>query len=454
MFDNNLKNIDDELRKTLEKFSEKLHKSAFSLIDEKDFYNDGTISIPSSVDIVGHEDNLKHAIMAASESFNPLAEVKYMGEKDRIDVMLELSDNLRIGVECKTKGEKIDNEQLERYISKLPITYIYRAIFAINDFELPLLEKIFGDPYRTELNREKFRQRSALTKGRRGLDPKTGMPWAASAQMGEVKTQDNREIVLRVERYLRTYHNSFGLILYSPLGEFYVKNPTVIKQGDIKIILNEQSILRGEEAMIKYSMWKHLKENGYIVATESPLTNAGEQIIRNIRKKPRLNADRSITIPSLETKSIKTGHFRTDITAMPKKQLHNTEDDIFDIIAIECKAKGHSVSKGKIANKLREQLNSYTKSGEVSEVYVALPEQEASKLDGILNQRTLDEKEDYSHIGIFSIASNGTVEKIREARSLPLRERLSVYDYKLVDNNRSIFQKRIYIPQDKYSISN
>ena len=423
---------------------------------EKELFRDGAVTLPTSVSPFSHEDNVKHAVAYALEQFGPMIEGKIKGEQKAIDILLEPSTNFRLGIECKTYPEYIKIKQLHNYAKKMGLSAIYSAFFALGNFERSLESlnsTITGESRLQKWNKEAFADRSRRVLGMTGLDKDTGLPLAAAMQKKYSKSEEaKKEMELKIE-YIREFYRDIwhvfprqirwlGPILYNPLGKFVSTEPavregfTILAPGDIR----EES-----EARIKYEIWKYFRDKEYIVSTESVLPNAiDKKTTEETRYRKIANGLPLVSVQTYVDRD--AGVNRPDITAIPKSQVNMLDLDKLDVVAVECKAKGKATKRNDLSDRLKEQIDSYKNSGDVSRIYVGVPIEDAYKIEKIVSQKRLF-GEDYSFLGILGVDKTGDVEKIREAARIPLREPFYFDRYEIGSVEDTIFRDRIYIKQ-------
>jgi len=171
------------------------------------------------------------------------------------------------------------------------------------------------------------------------------------------------------------------------------------------------------------------------VAAECELPGATTIETKYVRREVSYGA---VNLPEDVPQRVHKGHNTPDITAMPESDINETNTSRLEIIGVECKA---SINK----DKLSKQLESYLNSGDLSELYLAIPQDEKleNRANKLLTQRHLDEKEDLTSVGILSIGTNGEIEEIKEAQELEMKQpSFFSIEKRRVEDGR--FRERIY----------
>jgi hypothetical protein len=414
-----------------------------ALLELSLFQDTNKISLPEQVNPLT-EDNLKNALWYALGEFEVYGEVNLGEGYGRIDLLCDNSD-VRVGIECKEEFLKSIGKKDFDYASSSVLDALYFASFGIGDYEFSLdyIEaKIMGkEPILEKIGKKIFEEKAVSTKGMEGF--KRGLPITA----GIIKERDDKyqsEKKKWLEEHRTKYREGinippYGVILYNPLGEMWVANGAkLLGKGSLP------SYSPTKEAFIKYSVWKYFKNMNYIVATESELPRAVRFEGRNIKRKTRevmggARLPPGMYINGYVSTTIHTGHNTIDITAMPKSCVNETNPSKLEITGIECKA---AINK----DKLSKQLESYLKSGDLSELYLAIPQELENRAIKLLTQRYLDEKESLTSVGILSVGANGEVEEKKEAKELEMKNPsfFSIEKRKVEDGR---FRERIYLEQ-------
>ena len=116
---------------------------------------------------------------------------------------------------------------------------------------------------------------------------------------------------------------------------------------------------------------------------------------------------------------MQTGHYRIDITAMPKDNIFIDNSSKYEIIGVECKVSLNNRVK------LIEQLRAYLHSGSVSRLYLAIPHKLKNKAKSILTQAPIYDAgkiNKLTDIGILAVDEHGEVEEIKPANQIELKE--------------------------------
>ena len=392
-----------------------------ALLEPSLFRDTNKISLPYQVNPLT-EDNLKNALWYVLEGFEVHGEVNLKGY-GRIDLLCDNSSvragsgvmvgsGIRVGVECKADFKNIENKDIN-YAKSLVLNALYFASFAVGDYErsLDYLEaKIKMTISDSELSRKKaFIEEAIKTRGYtfEGVVGHMSRKYPEKYQKGEENSLKRLRVKYREGIDIPLY----GVILYNPLGEMWVAS------GAQELIHYtsppaEEKIKPAKEAVINYSVWKHFKDLEYIVAAERKLLGATIPVTKYVTRKGRFGIP--IQVRQTFYKACK-GHNKPDITAMPKSCVNETNLSKLNIIGVECKA---SINK----DKLSKQLQSYLGAGDLSELYLAIPQVLKSRAEKLLTQQRLDTKEDLTRVGILSVNDKGEVEEIKEAKELEMKE--------------------------------
>ena len=209
-----------------------------------------------------------------------------------------------------------------------------------------------------------------------------------------------------------------------------------------------------KEAFINHSVWKYFKNRDYIVATECVLPGAVKFERRQVKIKgfepgtrpPNLKAAIRYAQSQVQPTSttIRTGHYKIDITAVPKSNLNKKEPSKLEIVGAECKASLKAVDK------LTTKLNSYLNSGELFCLYLAIPHTLESKVRKIFADQRLHGNEDFTNIGILSVNANGEVIEIKEPKELEMKPPYPI-EIEKRDVKGGKFEERLYIRRGRYA---
>jgi len=321
------------------------------------------------------------------------------------------------------------------YAKSPVINALYFASFAVGDYErsLDYLEaKIKMSISDSELSRKKaFAEEASKTRGYifEGVVDHMSRKYPEEHQ----KEMENQLKSLRAKYREGIDIPPYGIILYNPLGEMWVANGAQELMHYTSSPAGEK-IKPAKEAVIDFSVWKHFKDLEYIVVAERKLPGATIAVIKSIIRKGRFGIP--IQVRQRFYKAYR-GHNKPDITAMPKPSVNETNLSKLKIMGVECKA---SINK----DKLSKQLESYLKSGDLSELYLAIPQVLESRAKKLLTQQRLDTKEDLTSVGILSVNDKGEVEEIKEAMELEMKK---PYFFEIEKRNveDGRFKERLYM---------
>jgi hypothetical protein len=414
-------------------------REALALLEPSLFQDTNKISLPRQVNPLT-EDNLRNALWYALEEFEVYGEVNLGEGFGRIDLLCDDS-GVRVGIECKDEFLKNIGKKDFDYARSSALNALYFASFAIGDYEFSLdyIEAMIMDkePILETLRKYTFIKEADKMRGRTYED-------VIYHLVGEASEEHQKERENLLKRLRVKYRNGIdmplpyekiGIILYNPLGEMWIANGAkLLGNGTLP------SYSPTKEAFIKYSVWKYFKNMNYIVATECELPRAVGFEARNIKRKTRevggARLPPGMYVNGYVSTTVHTGHNTIDITAMPRSNLNETDPSKLEITGIECKA---AINK----DKLSKQLESYLKSGDLSELYLAIPQELEYRANKLLTQRYLDEKEDLTSVGILSVGANGEVEEIKEAKKLEMKNpSFFEIEKRKVEDGR--FRERIY----------
>ena len=93
---------------------------------------------------------------------------------------------------------------------------------------------------------------------------------------------------------------------------------------------------------------------------------------------------------------------------------------------------------------MRDQLNSYLNSGNITHLYIAVPSKLENRIKALINQQTLTNKADLTSIGIILVNENGTINKVKKAKRQPLKDP-SYYKMEKKSHSEGRFRERIYV---------
>ncbi|HIH96641.1 MAG TPA: hypothetical protein HA348_04070, partial [Thermoplasmata archaeon] len=354
-------------------------REAPALLEPSLFRDTNKISVPVQVNPLT-EDNLKNALWYALEEFEVYGEVDLGKGFGRIDLLCDNS-GVRVGIECKDKFLKNIGKKDFDYANSPVLDALYFASFAVGDYEwsLDYIEaKIMG----REPILETLRKYTFMKEQHKMRDHTYEEVIYHTVGKGPEEHQKEKEIQLKKRRV--KYREGidippYGVILYNPLGEIWVA-------GGAKLLGNGTlpSYSPTKEAFINFSVWKHFKNMNYIVATECELPRAVGFEERDIKRKTRevgwARLPPGMYVNGYVSTIVHTGHNTIDITAMPKSNRNETDSSKLEIVGIECKA---SINK----DKLSKQLESYLNSGDLSELYLAIPQKLENRAIKLLTQR-------------------------------------------------------------------
>jgi len=387
------------------------------LLDPALFSQSDKIYLPYQVNPIT-EGSLKNILWHFLERFNPQGEVILPGF-GKIDLVCDYKDFM-IGIECKKEFVKNIKKKDLNYMNSQSLNALYLASFGINDYELSLdyLEaKINGrEPILELLRRYTFAKNSIDT---RGMSFEEGIYYRKYE--GKIRYQEELEETLKKlrEKYQEGMVTQFhGVIMYNPLGEIWLARGASLLGGT-----KNATCTPTKEAFIAYSVWRYLKDRDYIVAVESILPGAVKYNTRSIRTKTRYTDSfilpRGVYIEKEVERFMQTGHYRIDITAMPKDNIFIDNSSQYEIIGVECKVSLNNRVK------LIEQLRAYLHSGSVSRLYLAIPHKLKNKAKSILTQAPIYDAgkiNKLTDIGILAVDEHGEVEEIKPANQIELKE--------------------------------
>ena len=391
-----------------------------ALLEPSLFRDTNKISLPYQVNPLT-EDNLKNALWYVLEGFEVYGEVNLGKGYGRIDLLCDnssvragsgvmVSSGIRVGVECKNNFMNIRKKDLN-YAKSPVINALYFASFAVwgYEFSLDYLEaKIKGRKTVLQLSRW-------IDFGKRSIEMREGN-FEDVVHMHRVGSDKYKKEMENQLKSLREKYRGgidippYGIILYNPLGEMLVSGAQELIHYTSPPA--KEKIKPAKEAFIKYSVWKHFKDLEYIVAAECELPGATTIETKYVSREVSYGA---INLPREVPQRFHKGQNTIDITAMPKSCVNDTNPSKLKIMGVECKA---SINK----DKLSKQLESYLKSGDLSELYLAIPQVLESRAKKLLMQQRLDKKEDLASVGILSVDDNGEIEEIKEAKELEMKK--------------------------------
>jgi len=400
------------------------------LIDPSLFKTTSRISLPVQV-YPFTEDNLKNAILYTLIESNIKAypEVELSDIGGRIDILTE-SFGFSIGIECKEKLSKLGKKDY-KYSNSGVLNALYFASFAIGDYELDL--NIFESTLKGEESKMQLLSRYEFAKKAIQMRGKSLEEVIEAMRSRETSYEDRTKILRSLrEKYEFGLEErvpyGIGIILYNPLGEAWV----VERAEPLPKTYVHKEHYPIKEAFIKFSVWKYFKEQGYIVASESRLPNAIRVETKYLQPKLYQRSNGDIRIRYGHRRVVYSGHNIIDITAMPKSDVNSTKPQI---IGVECKP---SASKTQLS-KLKEQLLNYRNSGDVSYLYIAIPERYHKPLLEFLC------KSDFEDVGILGVDNNGNVEEIREAELLKSIEHIRFINIEKRCVRSGKFKERLYV---------
>jgi len=406
-----------------------LELKATSLIDPSLLKDTPIISLPIQVDPLT-EDNLNNAMLYTFLKGNIEAypECKLADIGGRIDIIAK-SFGCSVGIECK---EKLSNmgEKDHLYSNSEVLNALYFASFAIGDYELEL-DNFESTLRGTEsamqlLSQYEFAKRAIQMRGKSLEEVVDAM------RTKEINYEERAKIVKSLrEKYEfglgREALCEIGVILYNPLGKVWIaKRAEALPRRYVR-----KKHQPTKEAFIKFSVWRYFKDQGYIVASECNLPNAKRRESRYIPPKV-YQIGEYVKVRYGHKRAVYTGHNRIDITAMPRKNVNSMRPQI---IGVECKP---SASKTHLS-KLKEQLLDYKYSGDLSHIYVAIPDKHYKPLLEFLCKSGFDD------IGVLRVNTNGSVEKIKEAELLRDVQHIGFINFEKRCVSSRRFKERLYV---------
>ncbi len=393
----------------INKIDEHLDKAPV-LIDKSIFPND-SFQLPCQL-IPSHEDNLHHILWDFFENFGecegevefecgylfslPLDYKRYLCNgsvsdwlKIRFDERKErLSDNAKIfqkddktwEVGSRKKKYKIEDTGTELKISggKRRIDLVCRAK-KDNDNEI-----IIG----IEVKSKGFNPTNLQIQLSRYINSERfDLIFTAFFQRGGDETSNYVE------------DNRIGTLYYHPFGELILdKIPTPIKRTKPLDRKKEYT----KEIAVKHAIWKYFRDEGYFVSVESLLPSL-------IVFEPAQSKSYFGPVPSFrdrKTYFASKNRDRIDFTICKSKTLKDLQNYSFDsdIIGIECK--GLRFDKKKTA----EQLKEYLHSGDITKLFLAVPDNAKKRAEKLINEDLKNE------VGLLTVLDDGKVKRIIDAQ--------------------------------------